>query len=269
MKLIRNVKIGADPEVFLINKYTGKFISAIGIIGGTKESPEYVGDGEFAIQVDNVCAEFNIPPANNLKDFKLNITKGLKYIEKALPYNLEILIKSSAFFEEDQLQSKLSKTFGCEPDFNIWTMKENIIASAEDSCFRTCGGHIHVGYDNPEDEEVLLNLAKALDLFLGVESVLLDKDEERRSLYGKAGSIRVKPYGLEYRTLSNFWISKDDLIEWAFTRVFNAVDFINAKKKLSAEDEILIQNCINNYDRDLAVHLSNKFIYKRKEAVLV
>lgn len=48
-----------------------------------------------------------------------------------------------------------------------------------------------------------------LDLFVGIPSVLIDRDEgakERRKQYGKAGDFRYQPHGIEYRTLSNFWL---------------------------------------------------------------
>ncbi len=41
---------------------------------------------------------------------------------------------------------------------------------------------------------------------------MYDKDTERRGMYGKAGAFRPKPYGVEYRTLSNAWLSNDERI---------------------------------------------------------
>jgi len=55
-----------------------------------------------------------------------------------------------------------------------------------------------------------------MDLYLGVPSVLMDKGELRKQLYGKAGAYRMKPYGVEYRTLSNFWIFSDTTIGWVW-----------------------------------------------------
>jgi hypothetical protein len=46
-----------------------------------------------------------------------------------------------------------------------------------------------------------------LDLRLAVPSLIWDKDKKRRLLYGKAGCFRPKPYGMEYRTLSNAWLN--------------------------------------------------------------
>jgi hypothetical protein len=57
-------KIGADPEFFLRDKATGKFVSAHGLIPGTKRQPMKVDKG--AVQVDGMALEFNIDPVTNL-----------------------------------------------------------------------------------------------------------------------------------------------------------------------------------------------------------
>ena len=51
-----------------------------------------------------------------------------------------------------------------------------------------------------------------MDYTLGLDSLLLDSDTRRRSMYGRAGSFRFKEYGIEYRTLSNFWIKNNKSI---------------------------------------------------------
>ena len=53
---------------------------------------------------------------------------------------------------------------------------------------------IHVGYENP-DVDTSLALVKYMDVFLGIPSVVKDKDKKRRSLYGKAGCFRLTDYG--------------------------------------------------------------------------
>ena len=41
--------------------------------------------------------------------------------------------------------------------------------------------------------------------------LLMHNDPLRRKLYGRAGRFRVKPYGLEYRTLDNYWLGTGDV----------------------------------------------------------
>ena len=55
----------------------------------------------------------------------------------------------------------------------------------------------------------------------------MDTDQKRRTLYGKAGAYREKSYGVEYRTLSSFWLKTDDFINWAYTQTMRAVDKVN------------------------------------------
>jgi hypothetical protein len=54
-----------------------------------------------------------------------------------------------------------------------------------------------------------------IDVFCGIPSVLVDRDtgsKERRKQYGRAGDFRYQPHGIEYRTLSNFWIQNYTLM---------------------------------------------------------
>ena len=65
--LVRNITIGADPELFIIDSKTGKVVSSIGLIPGVKGEP-YVGEdmpNGFGLETDNILAEFNIPPVKD------------------------------------------------------------------------------------------------------------------------------------------------------------------------------------------------------------
>lgn len=116
-------------------------------------------------------------------------------------------------------------------------------------------GHIHVGYDD-NNIETSLNIIKAMDLFLGVPSIVLDDDTDRRKMYGKAGCFRIKPYGVEYRTLSNFWIASEELTNWVFEQTLKAIDFVNSGFDFDDDLSKNIQDCINNQD----IELSKKII---------
>ena len=102
------------------------------------------------------------------------------------------------------------------------------------------------------------DIIKTADLYLGVPSVILDNDTERRKLYGKAGCLRPKPYGVEYRTLSNFWIWDKKTISWVYHQVATCInkceEFISSTTE---EDRLKIQDCINNNDKDTAKQLIN------------
>jgi hypothetical protein len=125
---------------------------------------------------------------------------------------------------------------------------------------RTAAGHIHIGWTEDQDcydkEHYTLaaRIARQCDYYLGVNSLLWDKDDTRRSLYGKAGAFRPKPYGVEYRVLSNRWLTSDDLIAWVFTAAKQAVT--DAFAGFWAEDKYgnLAQEIINNNETDWTNH---------------
>lgn len=254
---IKNILIGADPEFFLLNKNTGKYVPAVGLIGGTKDEPIPISDKGHCIQEDNVMVEFNVPASNDSKQFYKDVQFVLDHIKKMVPENFELAVHASAFFETRDLQTEQALTFGCEPDFNVWTGEANMVSIAN-PLLRSAGGHVHIGYDKP-DETTSLTIIAHLDLFLGVPSILLDKDTERRKLYGKAGAYRLKKYGCEYRVLSNFWIANQQLVDWCFENVKAAVEFITSGKQILPEDYDKIIACINNSDKELSEILCKKY----------
>lgn len=214
MKL-SNVTIGADPEVF-VSQGT-QILSAIGTIGGSKEAPRPVRSG--AVQEDNVLAEFNINPAHNLQEFISNIKDVYGDMSDILlQHKLQPMVISSHRFKKQQLESWGEKAmeFGCSSEYDAWTTKVLKKPNAS-STLRTAGGHIHIGYDNP-DEGINNRIAQIMDYTLAIPSVLVDTDKLRRKMYGKPGAVRHKPYGVEYRTLSNFWIASEELMTWAYNQ---------------------------------------------------
>jgi len=251
MTKYEDITVGTDPEVFLESKKSG-IISAIGLVGGTKENPIPVTKG--ALQEDNVLAEFNIDPAHSPKEFITNIKTVMSQLEnKVNPHKLRVL--SSHRFTQSMLESLGEKalTFGCDPDINAWDGETNESPSAY-TTLRTAGGHVHVGFKvDKEDSQTRFNVIKLMDIYLGIPSVLLDGDTERRSMYGKAGACRIKEYGVEYRTLSNFWLQSEKHMKWVYSQSIRAVknkDYVDEIIDRYSSDEI--QNTINNSDVEKA-----------------
>lgn len=250
------ISVGADPEAFVSDK--SNIVSAIGLIGGSKEKPRTVKFG--AIQEDNVLAEFNIDPATDADQFVHNINAVVAQLKQTVA-PLDLSIMSSHEFTRDVLEKAGPKAmqFGCDPDYNAWTLGINDTPDANTS-LRTAGGHIHVGF-NLEDEHLSPFMAAIMmDFYLGLPSVLLDDDVRRRGMYGKAGACRPKlksqgdPYnGVEYRTLSNFWLRDEATTRWAFDNTITAIrempNFHELIKKYDGEE---IQDIINNSDKEKA-----------------
>jgi len=248
--------IGADPEFFLIDRKTKSPIPAIGLIGGTKSSPIMITDKGHGLQEDNVMVEYCIPPSQSLEEFIHHNNFMINKVKSMIPDNLEICIESSLRFDNSFLKHPQASEFGCDPDFNIWKMSPNDSPNSSTD-LRTSGGHIHIGLEDYSEED-LSNAIKSMDLFLGVPSIVMDKDIERRKMYGKAGSFRVKDYGFEYRTLSNFWIKNDKLMKWAFENSNKAISEAN-NLNISSSTGDKIQKCINESNVDLARELIKEF----------
>lgn len=253
---MRKFKLGCDPEIFLADR-NGKLKASCGLIGGTKTNPQplvELGDG-YAIQEDNVAIEFNIPPAETQREFTDRIARAVKYIGDNVHQHLglHLLMESSAeSFPEDELQAPAAREFGCDPDYNAWTGRKNPRPKAGDPNLRSCGGHVHVGYNKTLiSPEYMIRL---MDLHLGVPSVLMDKGELRKQLYGKAGAFRDKEYGVEYRTLSNFWIKSPRLTQWVWDSVDRAYAAADAEFPVGRYREAII-DAIDNNNKETAMKL--------------
>lgn len=222
--------IGADPEIFVTKR--GKPASAFGIIEGTKSSPVKVPGG--AHQVDGMALEFNIDPVNyqNFEAFNRNIVSVMKSLKAAVPgHNFKIAATQEFGKEFMDLQPPEAKELGCDPDFNAYTLKENPRPDGERT-FRTAAGHIHLGWgegiptENEEHREICASIVKWLDATVGLFMTYIDRDPLRRELYGKAGAFRPKPYGVEYRTPSNAWISSRDRRFMVFALIQKAISLL-------------------------------------------
>jgi hypothetical protein len=240
------------------------------MIQGTKQNPFKVPGG--AVQVDGLALEFNITPAATKKEFVGNIKQVYAHLQHMVPgYNLAI--EPTAVFEKGYFDSlpDEAKELGCEPDFNGWKRSINPRPEVSEP-FRTAGGHIHIGWRGPGTDNDLADIsdpnhfddccaiAQQLDYFLGIWSLLLDKDSKRRVLYGKAGCFRPKEYGVEYRTLSNFWIKNEDVMGWAYDQTVLAMKKAEEGDLYSKKHGGVAQQIIdgNVYDWKKHVHFTDE-----------
>lgn len=221
--------IGADPELFVLDE-TGKAVSAHGLIPGTKNKPHKVEGG--AIQVDGMAAEFNIDPCTTFEQFNDRIKLVMKQLQGFLPTGYTLSAVPCIVFDQDVWDDapEEAKELGCSPDFNAWTGGVNPPPKCSDvPTLRTASGHLHIGWTDDADMgdvQHILNcqdLVKQLDWYLGAWSLKMDPDPTRRLLYGKAGACRYKPYGVEYRVLSNFWLTSKDRRLQVWNRLNQAI----------------------------------------------
>lgn len=207
-----------------------------GLLGGTKDAPKALSAKKpgFMYQEDGAAGEFNIPPATTPTEFSHHIAFMLN--------ELGPLLKSKGlrFAKTNNLTLKPKwttdhpnlLTIGCDPDYCAYSVKDGVafprIPSPDKvGLIRGAGGHVHIGYDIdlcPQDI-----LVRLLDISVGLPSLSLDKQGLRRQWWGQAGTYRPKPYGLEYRTLSNFWIWSGGQSKLVSATVFALLDSLRVK----------------------------------------
>lgn len=251
-----HIKLGADPEVFM--KLDGKFISAYNMIPGDKVNPFAVNDG--AVQVDGMALEFNIDAADDGEAFLHNITSVMAQLKQMVP-EYEVVAVPVAEFGSEYIaaQPLAARELGCDPDYNAWSGKENVSPN-EELPFRTGAGHVHLGWtegatiDDPAHLSEAQAIVRQLDFFLGLPSLLYDAGVKRRSMYGAAGAFRCKPYGVEYRTLSNAWLQSEDLISWVY-RASNAAVTAMLEGNVLEKQYGDIQDIINTSNVEAALEI--------------
>ena len=105
-------------------------------------------------------------------------------------------------FLDEQLESKKAKEIEYQPF--IVSGKGMIELEPYEGNWRIASGDIHLSWEYDGSEEVSPELiVKVLD------KILLPEDEQysrRTGFYGIAGAYRLKPYGLEYISLTNYWL---------------------------------------------------------------
>lgn len=212
--------LGADPELFVVNSATKTVVSAHDLVPGTKETPFKVTGG--AIQRDGLALEFNTDPvpSDNFKAFEDQVLGVMRIAHKTLKEkdaNLGFAVGAATnTFGKDYYEGlpDSAKELGCDPDFCAYSKDPFEVNTRPDgdSGLRSAAGHLHIGWakdipiDNPDHMEICRSFVKNLDCFVGLGMLIIDKDDKRRSIYGKAGAFRPKSYGVEYRTPSNAWI---------------------------------------------------------------
>lgn len=251
------ILLGCDPEVFV--KKNNNFLSAHGLIPGDKKNPFKVKDG--AVQVDGMALEFNIDPAADENSFVYSIQSVYDQMCKMVP-GYEVVATPVAHFDEAYMkkQPKEALELGCDPDYNAWTGTANDRPDG-DRPMRTASGHVHIGWTNgknindPQHQHQGQMIGRQLDFFLGLPSLFYDDDKERREMYGKAGALRYKPYGVEYRTLSNAWLRSEEHMRWVYRNTLKGVTELIEKNNFLPKKFGDIQAIINSSDKKEAMKI--------------
>lgn len=222
-------RMGCDPELFVqtpngVILGSEKVIPPEGIFQKYNQTPSnYTGQTFKTVVRDGVQIELHPRPdtcrarmSNQISDIFRELSKQLG--ERGLKICFEPVVEVSE--EEFATLSHECKEFGCEPSFNYYDKNAAITVDPQEYRIRAAGGHLH--FDLTTDS-VLKNervsFVPVLDVLVGNTCVLLDRHSliaERRKVYGRAGEYRLPKHGLEYRTLSNFWLTNYRLMSFVF-----------------------------------------------------
>lgn len=260
----RLLTIGSDVEVPIYNSKTGKFEFAGRYLKGDKHNPLYISDNGHSISVDNVMGEFTIPPVTNGEQLYQELQFCLDWLNSKLPDDISWQKIASANYDPEELKDPRANQFFCDPDNNAWTGEQNNKPQPT-TTLRSAGGHIHIGFEvedkdmmEPRDRtyEDCLKVIRMCDLFLGLPSLIIDgsyASAARRTLYGAAGCFRIKPeYGVEYRTLSNFFIGDKLRCNWIHRSLMAGFAYLNKGNDLNPEQFSHIEEIINTANNDQA-----------------
>jgi hypothetical protein len=244
--MTRNTPIGTDPEVFLWDRKSKEFVSAAGFFPGTKKEPYKVNKG--AIQVDGVALEFNIDPAESEDEFFDNVKTVHQQMEKMVQEvnpNWEIKHTPYATFSKKLWDTvpEEARELGCDPDFTSPegvvspNPTDRILAAAKRGGYgaiRTASGHIHIGFADkkvdPGDAMHFEDCRFVADSFR-MKSIFhprIDEECTRLSFYGGIGAFRPKPYGVELRSPSNYWLRSEQAIRGVYKSTLNHFKKIEA-----------------------------------------
>jgi len=238
---------GSDPE-FVIKRPTGEVISAPKAMQLIPKLEKVrlpkIKTRYGLVFPDNANLEMSINPGSTKQeviDITTNLFKITKNMLSDAEEGMSIHTIPALEYSKEQLDHPICKVFGCEPDFNIFNNSRNVIPEgAAESPFRTCGGHVHISPSGSKESnffdtfEGVQSVGKHFELLIGASAVgFLDKTPEaalRKNLYGKAGAHRLKPYGIECRSQSNYWYKHPKLVEYMF-------DSVEIVKKMAMEQE--------------------------------
>tara|TARA_R100001086_G_C11848217_1_gene261055 strand:+ start:39488 stop:40711 length:1224 start_codon:yes stop_codon:yes gene_type:complete len=244
-------RAGADPELFIENKDC-EVIRASRFV---KDKGAEVANDGFQIEIH--------PAAQGCRQFLAShvaiLLSKAQELAKSRSCSLTFDIGRTMCDREWEQAEEEDKQFGCEATESIHEPNRTRISGLKER-FRSCGGHIHLGIGVTFAQKNVKTLVSLMDLLCGNTFVILDRDEvniKRREHYGRAGEHRIKPYGIEYRVLSNFWLRKYSLFSAAVAFCRQAFWFTEDQPELAKEllDRVDMQNirdAINNNDVELA-----------------
>jgi hypothetical protein len=227
-------KIGCDPELFLYDNIKKRIVPACGIVEGSKESPIVLKNGGM-VQLDGTVLEFGTPPVDPTGlNFSKALIETLNIIRKQLfdkhgdRYELRCGAVA-AYSSKDIRVGHAGLMVGCSPQYILSDGRRvirGILHSSGTISPRKVpiGGHIHFGFvDEMVGRKVMdysalrfIRALNRLNISSFITDVPCDATKTRNSVMNFVEftpTIRIKPYGVEFRNLSSYWLACPDVAD--------------------------------------------------------
>jgi hypothetical protein len=267
---------GADIEFFIKKDPTGRVIPACGLVGGEKNNPIKIDD-TYAILEDGAAVELNYTPTDTPKALMDRIYASADVINSFTKYTTskaqEVRIKGIE-------NHKQAMEIGCMPDFDAYADNPQDPRKTpeidEFKGFRFSGAHLHFSYETHEQVPAFV-AARLADVYITLPVLSLayslggDKlmrcilGPRRAKFYGLPGLYRPKPYGMEYRTLSNFiafdkrfyqtlrtgmhsttWLLDSTRLDEELPKLMIHMDWAKVREAITTLDIKLIKSCLEH-----------------------
>lgn len=267
------VAVGSDAEGFFVNK-EGRAVPVVGLLGGTKGTPIECDGGGYL--EDCVAWEINpepVPLSEGADKFADNIIKCLDTVKsKALALDLSVDIKPAHLFKKVDLRSPQASVSGCSTSYCAWDLKVHDPIDLGLTSYRFASGDLHVSWpdiDDDKDPFFRINMVRMLDIFIGMSEIVNTEPTERSKFYGIPGVHRPTPYGVEYKTPSNFWLRDRDTMKWAYNTVIDTYNLLKSKQYRDRHDKPMEDNwkdSIKTIRRDWNKANAQDYLYHFKVA---
>lgn len=228
----RSLSFGTDPEVPATYLKDGKIYvqpapyfrleKGVPVDLPKSKHPVYYDKHGYKIIEDGVAFEFTVPPVHDHSSMFDNIQYCLEQLNDLVTKNNHSMtLVPTAYYEIERFLDKdedylMCLIFGCDPDKDA--ILPDYVCSTIDALrhpYRYFGGHFQIGCDDARGRRLIQQhyepFIKLCSIFIG-NSVMAraskpELEQIRAQLYGQPGRYRIQPWGIEYRTPSNSWIT--------------------------------------------------------------
>lgn len=241
---MKDIVFGSDVEVAAVIPNSGKVpelvppgylhhVLGMEIVEEDDKNPVFLVNNEYKWFQDGALCETAFPPVKTAEEMFTHYNKAKEILADFLSfyYTLKVWDKPVALFNVEKYvkmgskEVKASCIAGCDPDDDVFdTSYECKIRDLTEWNLRGAGGHLHISI--PETGDLLHKLyrptIKLLAISVGNMGIYINSSPElekmRREVFGAAGRARMQTYpngdkGVEYRSLSNDWLSTLEGIE--------------------------------------------------------